>query len=1762
MSLLDVLDNFQSGSSNLTQKKLPPMPGFARPVKQLPSGSGYADDGGSGAARSSRERGAPERIDINSFVPQGFGNSQPPAESLPLQALEVAGRAPGFVAERPIALASKIFADDSGHSFLDDVGNFGPIKFLGEVVGNVSGLPAAIANSSTADSLRKGTEAGWSDDQLLKVGVNRQMTWGEFKAEAARKGWTAQDIQDLIAGRKATTDFGSKAMSDDPLTEMALRVGSDPMNLAFGVGAAAKLGSGAGMLARATKAGAMLEKPLEPSLAAIASAQGISRGSTWMGLARYFGQVGRGLGTVPGAVRGLELGARGVELGAQGLSAYKKAAIGITAGQVGLGVVDRATAGIRGGFLEGLFELNREVWDNQPLSQNSAFMLFSAFHFNPVSGIGRVVNTAKGVKAKVLPHNVREDVVKALQEGEGWQGQASREAVINSLGGQENLDNLIVHTHAQIVMRDLMRNPIIKATLTHFDSLDEAIIANHKLGTMIEGILEDAYKKDRFTGKETVAQLKDWFANRSNQKQNGVEFQWDGRHAVDRWVEYSSAVAPVSQIFQERGDVVMGLVDHVMAEDLMNMGSAFRIAGGAEKQVPIVTVREWLSRYPQMLEDPYWSKFNTHEFDGTTVPYGKLQGKLTRLVKEAPTSRDVTREMAEAEHGAAKQAFLDEDAPAEIERASASIGVSRMRPQIARRLGLKADRVDDVVASRSDPDVATFEGRVGEVLSDIGLDVDRVEQSVGAWEGSHEPSVRIAMSGTLHDLRVAAALAGKAGKQDAVVVHVPATRARELGLKPNGYEAKILLPNTTAAQLQSISDLLSREFPGYTINDTTGVISILAQGGKEDELAAALSRLGPELEQLFDKDLIGDTGVSTSIHPSFVQFITKKKGGGDASYAEVLSEARAYGDPRADLSEHVSSALAHRRAAPRDAAAGLGPDEAVGRDAGGAGRLSHRDATQSPATRVGPGRVEDLPAAEPGFVYHVTTDDALDVIANEGLKAQYPEGAAWPDGGTGKRLPLTDDPVADGVPGVVVRVRREDAGRIRRGLVDQGLYSAKAVKPALVEVWGADGQWHPANKWFEPSLEPDIVEGAQTTLPEYQAHTEGTFDPVPDPLTAGLRAHEDEPFRAGPATDEAPLLEQLAGGDAAAADRLEAARFAKGEARRGQVVWAARRDAEVSSEIPLHRSLSGLDDVSKAELGEFEKRLRESYPAYTLKKSPEPAIIMADRGEIATRYLRDRSALADAVASWGPLGKISRTLDWLTTPVRNEALGKAARQSLMHELIPHGAKPKEVDEFLSRLERQAELNTIGPFQVRAFRNGTSLTQQAINKIAAGDPEAGITPIFSAKTIEAIGRDNFARVLDRASNRFIRTVDATARAGGRKGQLARAVGTMYGKFQHTAAGDANRLVSKTLYHWFRFISDPRWWAMNMLEADLIGGVKYGLGVTRFTGAHKAEVGKAALVHQFGPGGAESGAFERALGDGNGWLYTRRQGGYISRAFDHERPETVLKILREMPENDPVIADLKSIVQAEDLKSGRTARTEGEILDEDMVEAIDRMLYSFDQKGARATFVDEAKDILGEQETQNLLPFLQKVWEANDKTYHSIVEMFHGNPARTNLERIANSYWLYWPISYQIKATKWLVSAMADGAFGQKTNLAGAALYAHHVEQHRERLANDPAYVQMFEDHPTLWFMAQMLFPITPGDIGVSLSRPVRYAGGAAGDALEGATGSRLGLWGAYKSADDPVTAAGAIMSLGPVYTAELLARAGRELFKEPTQNLYP
>lgn len=1733
MSLLDVYDSLTgSGGGSSFSAARPPKP-------SLPAYSGgyISSAPAGGSAANSHERGGVERIDINSYVDQaaaGLGGYQKgSANELGLQAIEVVGKAPGFIAERPFALANTLLGEATGGQF-DAEDAIGNIPILGQLIGgagdvlkNFSNLPAAIANSSEADSLMRGTTEGWSDDTMLQTGLGKQMTWGQFKEEARRKGWTGQDIKDLISGKKGTTDFGDRAMSSDALTEVALRLGSDPTNIALlGGGILIKAGKGVGLLAKMTAGGAELAKPLGIAAAAAEVAKGVGASSTWLGLASYAGTVGRGAGTA--------------------LGTYKKLSYATTAGEIGLKGVDTllGDSSPLSGFLEPLFSLNQKALDNQPLSQNQAFALFTAFHFNAFKYLGVAKDHLPVVNSFIRGSGVRAEVIKAL--GEGWNG--TPKAVIDRLGGKDVLENLIVHAAKRIEFAEMLRNPALKASLEGYDSLSEAALTNAKVNDIVTARVVDKMKRGTLKASAIVESLRDWHGNREDINPAGLAFPWHGQHAIDRWTEYGAAAAPISQIFNERAAAVVGLADSVVKADLIHVADALKFAS-VDGQVPINEVRSWLSRYPQLVKSyrKSFEKYLGTEFEGQAVPLKSLQGKMRKAINDAPDPREVTHESAAAEAAAAKPELLDRDLAGpdgELSRAydedggGATVAASRMRPEIATRLGLDLRNSGDVVRSRQDPEIASFEDNVGTGLTNAGFPVDNVSQSIGSWEGALEPSVEIQVSrATLEEARLMSATLGRVGKQDSVSLSFSGSAMTSRGLKPNGFEYAFFLPTLKRHILDAAAKAAAAEFKGFSLNDTTGILRVLAKAGEvPDDIALKLERVQAAIESILPPDLIGDTGLRTSHHPAYVEFVGKtKESYYDASYAQVISAARAAADPRAEAHAGLRKqvARAHAGATAPDAGAGLGSEPAVGRVPGNDGGAAG-DLTLAPAQRVGLGQATDA-IVEPGFLYHVTPADRISSIADGGLKPFGPEEVAgtreWGTGGHGRRAWFHDTEIPAG-DGAVLRVRKEAAGNVRRDSAKVN-YTQKRVPARDLEVLGGDGQWHPLDKFFESPVPDELTPHVQAVKAVYDAAEPAA---VPDPLTMGLRAREDAGASLGQGVpgDESALRAELARltqdpqitpeNLAAAQDvqrKLESAILAKGEAKNGDVLYAASRDIEASRQFGLHHSLRDRPADLRAELAVLDDKLRADYGMYQLKAPPKLALFFDQhQGQIAAEFLKERTKLGEVLAGKGPLSPFSSFLHALTSPVRNDRLARDANQALINAYMPHGASPKDIARFVDRLREEAELHTFAG--LRLFGGITSLTQQGINKIAV---EA-----FPAKVVAAVGRDNFAKLLDQSSNRFIRATDRKIRAG-EANVLEAGLNRLYKGAQGTFPGDATRVATKTLYHLFRFLADIRWHGMNMLEADLIGGTKYGLGTTRVRGAQNAEIGPAAMIHE--------GATPKDIDpNANGWLYARHNANRVSRAFDAKRPESTLETLRSLADTDPTLVTLRE-------KFGGTP--------DDIVKGIDDMLYRFDKQGVAKTITEEAVSQLGAEEARALAPFLDQVFRRNDELFQSIKQTFNGNPNRTNLERIGNSYWLYWPLSYQIKATKWLVSVMTHEFGGVKTNLAPAAVYAHYYEEHKKRLATNAGYAAMFEQVPTLWFASAMIFPITPGDLGVSLSRIPRYVGGA------------LGLWGEYKAMDNPGAFASAVMSMGPTYTAQLLERAGRDftnIVGDSEANLYP
>jgi hypothetical protein len=599
------------------------------------------------------------------------------------------------------------------------------------------------------------------------------------------------------------------------------------------------------------------------------------------------------------------------------------------------------------------------------------------------------------------------------------------------------------------------------------------------------------------------------------------------------------------------------------------------------------------------------------------------------------------------------------------------------------------------------------------------------------------------------------------------------------------------------------------------------------------------------------------------------------------------------------------------------------------------------------------------------------------------------------------------------------------------------------------------------------------------------------------------------------------------------------------------------KDAEVERLVPMprwHPSMKGVDQDLQLQLAPLGAEILGK-GKYTLSEAPSLAIPTAPGQGYIAQVTQTRTGLYDSMLLDNPIvsGPL-RFIDWLTKPVAAGKNSNTARQFLYRELLSKGATVAEVNGFLALLKESVDEAVFMGLPV--YKTVGAVWPSVIN--------AKAKLAFKADVVKRVGEGNFWQLVDRAQSRYYRSLDTQAGASGAKGFVTKALKDVYESYQPTRVSQGARAVSRFAYPFFRFMLDPRWWAMNKFEADVINGSKYGLQATRVRGANTALEDAAYATHRqrgLPVMGAEiDGIPTSALaGLDAGFSDMRRLTGYGTRALEVARQRNGATLLREFGVN-PGTGEFEAVEQAINFIGQRdpVIRRLGEVTPEQMFERADTIrkrlvslqkqqqgkplaqildedLYMWDKKGHRAGMEGMTDDILAENKRE-MSPLLQRLYELNEASYASHISVLRGNTNRSNLERILNSYWLYWPFSYQLKATRWLYNVLTDAA-GEGT-LKNVVRLERLRQIHMDQFENNSEYAAVFENNPSLWRTAQMLLPITPGDIGVTLSRGPRYLGGA------------LGVFPEY-AAQDPINMAGRMMVLGPSYTLELLSQAGRE-----------
>jgi len=365
------------------------------------------------------------------------------------------------------------------------------------------------------------------------------------------------------------------------------------------------------------------------------------------------------------------------------------------------------------------------------------------------------------------------------------------------------------------------------------------------------------------------------------------------------------------------------------------------------------------------------------------------------------------------------------------------------------------------------------------------------------------------------------------------------------------------------------------------------------------------------------------------------------------------------------------------------------------------------------------------------------------------------------------------------------------------------------------------------------------------------------------------------------------------------------------------------------------------------------------------------------------------------------------------------------------------------------------------------------------------------------------------------------------------------------------------LTRSWYGTFRFLYDPRFIALNFGEGDII------------------RVGSARL----GAEGAVSSAtlqrmtryLERAQKEAldTGALEVSGRTKSMAMYAITRRPEEMRQVITDAVRRHPAMDDLlkkegiKTEEQFLDLMDRvrnererlftdvRTATAAEAELARDLEKAIDGMELQTGGSltNARARVEDlrkELREAIREREIRTLAkeqgwkpelqPMLDAMISKDAELLDAAYQTFRGNPNRSAVERAMNSFLLFWPLSYQIKASKLLAEFMFSRGLGYRTGSAGAQTWLEFRQQHDQLLQEDPEYAKFFKDNRELLFVLGNFLPITPEDLGVSLSpllrAPIRI--------LKGESPSKL-----WES----------LTNQGALYTYKLGADIVREQFKQ-------
>ena len=603
----------------------------------------------------------------------------------------------------------------------------------------------------------------------------------------------------------------------------------------------------------------------------------------------------------------------------------------------------------------------------------------------------------------------------------------------------------------------------------------------------------------------------------------------------------------------------------------------------------------------------------------------------------------------------------------------------------------------------------------------------------------------------------------------------------------------------------------------------------------------------------------------------------------------------------------------------------------------------------------------------------------------------------------------------------------------------------------------------------------------------------------------------------------------------------------------------------------LHESFQGTNPDGTAKTSYVDKRrvedytnwVRENYPAYEVVAGPRMMNHYTPDNNFLKNLMVEHAYTGQAIMEWGPVSRMANALDSLTRPIRGRIESKSTAGRFYEVMMKLGAEKDQVDHFLQGVnDTLANVDTLG------FKGERIPLTRGMNGMGAGQLARQGVASFGKNTafVEAFGKrfggQGFDRMFVPISEAYNPVVRATQRAleqGKPTGRIARVLTSAYDAY-HTQPGfqglsAGTHRLAKWVYPLVRFALNPMYHVYNATESDIIGVTQDGLRAARLARVspyHRRGCGTVVARQRAGFSGDVRCKARRAPGNmGLNPDASRKQSPHcdgchpradrrylrdqhapaaiIARQVDLRRPETIMDAIHQFPETDPAMLAIRK-------RYGGTP--------EDWVNGLTQDLYGVDQVGVKkyiGDLVNQEGWTAAEQTA--MAPLLNDIVIKMQRQFDDLYQMHVGNVDRSRLERVVNSYWLFWPASYMLKANKWMFSVLTEGAFGFKSGLGGAWALQELAKHYHQQYINDPQFRKLVDDNKDLEFALSQMLPVVPWSDGVSLNRLTRYVGGGL-------------LWPQYSNFDPlDVTAWGSKMSdIGPLYSIKLDARREQQSCK--------